>query len=164
MQPLTFSEAVKKLSAFNITQHQIYFIDLILLCEMAWADGKIQIAERDILYNYLNHHVESINRLAGCKVVDYREAKDFVCKFLDERPEPQLLETVREVIPAVRIDNKEVSEAEKTRLDILNACLDIAASSVTQYPYGLKERFTSEEKDYYHKIEKLLIGNRNERY
>ena len=131
---------------------------------MAWSDGKIQAAERDILFSYLNHHVDAINRLADCTVVDYREAKDFVCTFLDERPDPQLLETVREVITAVRIDNKDITVAEKTRLDILNACLDIAASSVTQYPYGLKERFTSEEKEYYHKIEKLLIGNRNDRY
>lgn len=164
MQPLTFSESVKKLSKFKITQHQIYFIDLVLLCEMAWADGKIQTAERDILFNYLRHHVESINRLAGCTIVEYREAKDFVSDYLDERPDPMLLETIREVIAAVRIDNKEPSVAEKTRLDILNACLDIAASSVTEYPYGLKERFTSEEKKYYHKIEKILIGNRTERY
>ncbi len=164
MQPLTFSEAVKKLSKFKITQHQIYFIDLVLLCEMAWADGKIQTAERKILFNYLSHHVESINRLAGCTIVEYREAKDFISDYLNERPGPMLLETIREVIAAVRIDNKEPSVAEKTRLDILNACLDIAASSVTEYPYGLKERFTSEEKEYYHKIEKILTGNRTERY
>lgn len=164
MRPLRFSEAVSRLSEFNISQHQVYLIDLVLLCEMAWADGKIQDAEVEILHSYLNHHVNSINRLAGCQVIDYSQAKEFVNSFLQERPDPQLLHTIREVIPAVRIDNRETSEAEKTRLDILNACLDIAASSVTKYPYGLKERFTAEEKNYYHTIEKILIGNRQDRF
>jgi hypothetical protein len=158
MEPLSFLEAVEKLSRFNIKQHNIYFIDLILLCEMAWAAGRIQSAERDILLHYLNHHVNSINRLAGCTIVKKKDAKDFACKFLDKRPDPQLCETIRAVMPAIRIDNKEPNQAERTRLDILNACLDIAASSVTEYPYGLRERFTEEEKDYYHHIEKILMG------
>jgi len=29
---------------------------------------------------------------------------------------------------------------------LLAACLDIASSSVTQYPYGLHDRFTPQEK------------------
>ena len=161
MQQISFTEGVRMLGRYGIRQHQIYFIDLILLCEMAWADGKIQQAEREILFCYLDHHVDSINRLAGTKILEYQEARDFISSFLNKRPDPELLATIREVIPAIRIENKEQQVVEQTRLDILNACLDIAASSVTHYPYGMKERFTTEEKDYYHKLTELLCNGRS---
>ncbi len=156
MQPLSFSDAAKKLARFGIRQEQVYLIDLVLLVEMAWADGKIQVAEKDILMDYLDRHVDSINRLAGCEILEYGDAREFITRFLDARPEQDLLDTIREVIPAIRIANKDFETAEQTRIDILNACLDIAASSVTTYPYGLKERFTTDEKAYYHRIAKLL--------
>lgn len=158
MEPISFSEGVKRLARIGIRQQQIYFIDLVLLCEMAWADGTIQQAERDLLFCYLDHHVDSINRLAGTRVLERREARDFIVPFLETRPDPLVLETIREVIPAIRINSKEAEVVEQTRLDILNACLDIAASSVTRYPYGLKERFTTEEKEYYHQLTRLLCG------
>jgi hypothetical protein len=156
MQPLSFTDAAKKLARFGIRQEQVYLIDLVLLVEMAWADGKIQVGEIDILLSYLDHHVDSINRLAGCEILKYGDAREFVARFLEARPEQELLDTIREVIPAIRIANKEFETAEQTRIDILNACLDIAASSVTTYPYGLKERFTADEKAYYHKLTELL--------
>jgi len=158
MQPLSFSDAVNLLAAHNIRQEQIYLIDLALLCEMAWADGKIQHGEKEILFHYLDHHVNSINRLAGCVILNSADARDFVERFLQNPPEPELLETIRRVIPAIRINNKASEIAEQIRLDILNACLDIAASSVTTYPYGLKERFTEQEKQYYHQIARILSG------
>ena len=161
MQPINFAEGVKILARYGIRHQQIYFIDLVLLCEMAWADGKIQKAEREILFSYLDHHVDSINRLAGTKILEYQEARDFISSFLDQRPPAELLATIREVIPAIRIENKEPQVVEQTRLDILNACLDIAASSVTHYPYGLKERFTTEKKDYYHKLTEVLCGGQD---
>ena len=159
MQLLSFSDAVKKLSHVGIKHNQIYLIDLVLLCEMAWADGSIQEGEREILFSYLNHHIDSINRLAGCKVLEHKEARELICSFIDTRPGQILLDPIQEVITAVRLDNIDGDAAERTCLDILNTCLDIAASSVTKYPYGLTERFTEEEKDYYHKMAKILMGN-----
>lgn len=161
MQPISFAEGAKMLGRYGIKQHQIYFIDLILLCEMAWADGKIQKAEHDILFCYLDHHVNSINRLAGTKILEYQDAREFISSFLNNRPDPELLSTIRQVIPAIRIENKEPQVVEQTRRDILNACLDIAASSVTHYPYGMKERFTTEEKEYYHKLTEILCSGRS---
>ena len=75
-------------------------------------------------------------------------------------PGKELLETIQEVIAPIRIDQINPANAERTCLGILNICLDIASSSVTQYPYGLTERFTQEEKDYYHKITAILTGGR----
>lgn len=157
MQALTFREAARKLAAIGIKQHQIYFIDLALLCEMAWADGQVQPGELDVLFSYLGHHVRSINRLAGCEVVTVQEAKEFLLRFINEKPKEDF-EVIREVITAIRITDKDPKVVENIRTDILDACLDIAASSVTQYPYGLSERFTYEEKAYYHKLTNLLQG------
>ncbi len=161
MHQLSFSEAVQKLARFDIKDQQIYLIDLVLLCEMAWADGTIQNAEREELFGYLNAHVDSINRLAGCPVINHRTAREFVGRFLHERPDPHLLAEIRELIPIVRLAGKKQNEADQIRMDILNGCLDIAASAVTKYPYGLAERFTAEEKEYYHKIEQLLCSTRH---
>jgi hypothetical protein len=156
MQQLSFTEAVQELARFDIRKQQIYLIDLVLLCEMAWADGTVQNAEREELFGYLNCHVDSINRLAGCAVLDHKTAREFVGRFLDSRPDPILLAEIRELIPVVRIAGKTQDEADQIRVDILNGCLDIAASAVTKYPYGLAERFTTEEKECYHMIERLL--------
>lgn len=156
MIQLTFQEAVRKLSRVGIKEHEIYLIDIIILCEMAWADGTVQEGEREILFMYLNHHIDSINRLAGCRVLEHKQAKDLIRSFLDTRPSRELIETIEEVIAPIRINQLTLAEVENACINILNACLDIASSSVTQYPYGPAERFTNEEKEYYHKIATIL--------
>ncbi|MFH0780599.1 MAG: hypothetical protein V2B20_01410 [Pseudomonadota bacterium] len=161
MPPLSFADAVEKLAKVGIHNHEIYLIDLILLCEMAWADGSVQESERELLFSYLNHHIDAINRLAGCRLLEHKEAKDLIRSFLDNRPDKALLDTIQQVIAPIRIDQIDAANAERTCLDILNTCLDIASSSVTKYPYGLTERFTQEEKEYYHKITAIITGKGN---
>jgi len=155
---LTFREAVLQLAAMGIKGSDVYLIDLVLLCEMSWADGMTQKAEREIINEYLCYHVNSINRLAGCIVLKCEEAQQFIGRFLDQEPDNATFEKIRELLPVLRLQNKGKSEAETIRMDILNACLDIAASSVTRYPYGSGERFTEEEKEYYHKLVEALTG------
>lgn len=157
MDSLNFADAVRKLSAIGIKHHQIYLIDLALLCEMAWSDGKIQDGELEILFSYLKYHVRSINRLAGCEVVTNEDAKAFLLRFIQNEARKDF-EVIREVLPAIRISNKDPQVVEDTKRDILNACLDIASSAVIKYPYGLSERFTNEEKEYYHKITQVLYA------
>lgn len=153
---ITFSDAVKRLAQFGIKEEQVYLIDLLLLIEMAWADGRIQEAEVDILVDYLKTHVKNINRLSGCKVVSEKSAIEFVQKYLKSRPDPLMLSEIERLVAEIRINNKPEQEAECNRMAVLNGCLDIAASAVTKYPYGLTERFTSEEKACYHKIQAML--------
>lgn len=153
---LTFTDALQRLRHHGISGHEVYFIDLVLLCEMSWADGISQDAEREIIYDYLYHHVDSINRLAGCKVLEYEEAQDFLSRYLDEPPTAEVCEEIRNLIQTVRLLNRDEDVADKIRFDILNACIDIAASSVTKYPYGACERFTIEEKEYYHQLVEIL--------
>ncbi len=153
---MTFTDALKRLRPYGISGHEVYFIDLVLLCEMSWADGMSQQAERDIIFDYLYHHVDSINRLAGCKVIEYSEAREFLNRHLEEPPKPELCEEIRNLIQILRLQNRDEMVAEQIRIDILNACIDIAASSVTKYPYGSSERFTKDEKEYYHKLVETL--------
>ncbi len=155
---LSFKDAVRRLAHFGIKDEQVYLIDLILLVEMAWADGRVQQAETDILFEYLRSHVRSINRLAGCTVITEESAIDFIRGLLQTRPDQELLDEIRRIIAAIRIKNKNPTEARSNRMAILNACLDIAASAVTKYPYGLTERFTTEEKEYYHKLQDILVS------
>jgi hypothetical protein len=154
----TFPDAVKRLAHFGIKEEQVYLIDLILLVGMAWADGRIQKAEVDILYEYLKTHVENINRLAGCRVLSEESAIDFIDGLLKDRPSQEMLNEIERIIADIRIGNKIRREAGCNRMAILNGCLDIAASAVATYPYDLTDRFTVEEKTYYHKIQEILGG------
>lgn len=153
---LSFSIALQKLARFGIKREQIYLIDLVPLVEMAWADGRVQKVEVDILFEYLKAHVKTINKHAGCIVLTEEDAIGFIKGMLHTRPNKDLVQEVCELITAVRLKNSDPSVAKETKKAILNGCLDIAASAVTRYPYGLTERFTLEEKEYFHKIQEIL--------
>lgn len=156
---MTFRDAAAGLSRFGITGELIYLIDLVLLAEIAWADGRIQDAEENILYDYIRKHVDCINRLACCQVINYETAKEFVEKLLKQKPDQAFLEKVKELIPTIRFNTSSTpEELNKIKYDILDSCLDIASSAVTRYPYGLRERFTDEEKKCYHKIVAIFTG------
>jgi hypothetical protein len=155
---VTFSDAVKRLAHFGIKEEQVYLIDLILLVGMAWADGRIQKAEVEILHEYLKTHVGNINKLAGCRVLSEESAIDFIDGLLKKRPSQEMLDEIERIIADIRIGNKIQTEAGGNRMAILNGCLDIAASAVAKYPYDLTDRFTAEEKTYYHKIQEILGG------
>ena len=155
---IRFRDAVDRLACFNITGEQIYLIDLIPLVEMAWADDRIQHSEVEILHQYLKDHVKTINRLAGCRVLSEEGAISFITDLLQSRPDKALVDEVVKIIADYRVDNRTTEEALETKTLILNGCLDIAASAVTKYPYGLTERFTEEEKLCYHRIQSILGG------
>lgn len=143
---LLYDEAIEELERFGITGAQIYLIDLIPLIEMIWADGKAQGAEISLLADYLKKHVDRINNLAGYPALDLEEAKAFVTKFLKHRPDPQLLAALRALIAPLRLQSSDPVACDQLKESLLAACLDIASSSVTQYPYGLHDRFTPQEK------------------
>lgn len=153
---MSFATAVEKLARFGIKQEQIYLIDLVPLIEMAWADGRIQRVEVEILYEYLKEHVKAINKLAGCVVLTEEEAIEFVGGMLHTRPKDEMVTEIAEIIAAVRLKKSDQSAAKEVKTTILNGCLDIAAGAVTRYPFGLTERFTKEEKECYHKIQEIL--------
>jgi hypothetical protein len=119
---------------------------------MIWADGKAQDAEVSILADYLKNHVKHINAMAGYEALSLETAKAFVTKFLEKRPDPQLLATLRSFIAPVRLTTSDPDKREKLKASLLAACLDIASSSVTDYPYGLNDRFNPDEKNCFFEI------------
>lgn len=143
---LTRQEAVDELKHHGITGAQIYLIDIIPLLEMIWADGKAQEGEIVILEDYLEKHVIHVNELAKCELLTLEEARSFVLQFLRERPDTELLKTLRFLVTPVRLSSSDVAENTALRESLLAACLDIASSAVIEYPYGLGERFNPAEK------------------
>jgi hypothetical protein len=156
---LSRKEAVKALQEFGITGEQVYLIDLIPLIEIMWADGQTQKGEVAVLENYIEKHVNHVNHLAGCQILSFQMARDFAEQFIKERPSPELMKTLRDFIKPVRMDNAAKEDNEQLRSSLLSACMDIASSSVTQYPYDFEERFNFEEKVCFFSILESLSGD-----
>ena len=149
---LTRQEAVEGLKCHGITGAQVYLIDVIPLIEMIWADGKAQAGEITILEDYLHNHVAHINKLARGEILTFDGARDFVLQFLRERPDPELLSTLRSLIAPVRLSSSDSAANTALRESLLAVCLDIASSSVIEYPYGLNELFNPAEKQCFFEI------------
>ena len=147
-----FTEALLELEQYDICDQDVYLIDLIPLIEIIWADGMTQSGELEILDQYLVQHVAHVNKLADCEILELSYARSFVKRFLNRRPDPKLLETLRGFIKRVRMNttSEEVNEAVKE--SILSACLNIAASSTREYPYGLTDRFELTERNCFFEI------------
>ncbi len=142
----TRRETIEKLRGYEIEGPLIYLIDIIPLIEMMWADGIAQDSEITIINDYLNQHVDRINRMAGVNILSIETARDFVSKFLRKRPDPELLRTLRSFISAVRLSTSDNAANKAVKNSLLAACLDIASSDATEYPYDLHERFDPAEK------------------
>ena len=139
-------KAIEDLNQFGITGTQVYLIDLIPLIEMIWADNTIQDGELKILEDHVKRHVDNVNTIAGCQVLTLSEAQSFIKRFLDQRPDPDLLKCLRELVHPVRLSSSDNETNKALKRSMLSACLDIAASSVTRYPYGIDDRFNPDEK------------------
>lgn len=119
-----------------------YFLELIPLIEMIWADGHNQPAELALLYKFTIEHMSRLDRDSGIPFATVDEANDFLDRFAHQRPSPLLLEKLRELAlqPATSTD---VSR----RRNILEYCMDIAAACTTRYPFGFRERIMESEKE-----------------
>jgi len=139
-------EILEQLESLGITGKNVYFIDYIPLIEMIWADGQPQQGEMDIFYEFLEKHVAHLNKMAGYSAFKLEEAVHFVSGFFNARPSPEMLKTLRKLAAHSGLfqeDSKKRAQFEKS---LLARCLDIGASCVTEYPYGLHERFNTDEK------------------
>jgi hypothetical protein len=139
-------EAIAALAAHNITGAQVYLIDLVPLIEMMWADGKVQSAEVELLENFATVHLKRINHAVGHEALTADSLDRFIKRFTEQRPDAQLLETIRALLPKVRLSSSDELGNQALRESLLAWCLDIAAASTTEYPYGMNERFCAAEK------------------
>jgi len=153
MLKMTKEDAIEQLAGYNIKGEYLYLVDIIPLIEMIWADGKAQEGEIKILTSFLKKLVKSINEDAGYEVISFDDAKEFTLQFLRKRPDQRLMSTLRTLVATI-INSRFTHE--RIKKSILAACLDIASSSVVEYPYGLDERFDITEKHCFYNILKSL--------
>lgn len=140
-------EALDFLASLGIEKEKIHLIDLVPLIEMIWADGKVQPGELVILKRWLHKHVEHINQMAGYKIIRLSDAMAFAQRFLIRQPKQGLLKKIRHCIGPVRMHTPGRAYDRKLLKNIIFACLDIASSSVREYPYEISGRFSQSEKN-----------------
>ena len=145
-------EILEQLQSFGITGKNVYFIDYIPLIEMMWADGQTQQEELDIFFLFLEKHVQHLNQMAGYDAFELQDAVEFVARFLKERPSPEILESLRNLAACSGLHLANQQQRTLFEKSLLARCLDIASSSVTEYPSGLQERFTAAEKHCFFEI------------
>lgn len=157
--PIDRTRALSILRRHGISGADVYLIDLVPLIEMVWADGKAQPSEVSIFEDFLRRHVTTLNRSVGHTMLTMEAARAFVRRFLTERPCPDLLRELRSLVAAVRLSGSDADHNEALRSSLLAACIDIAASSVIDYPYGYDERFDAGEKhSFFEILESLGAG------
>jgi hypothetical protein len=155
---LTRREALEELRRHGVEGADVYLMDIIPLIEMIWADGRAQPGEIDILEVFLQQHIARLNRMSGYKVLTMAQARRFVDRFLTSRPDPELMHTLRELVAPVRLTTSDENLRSQVRDSLLAACLDIAASAVLEYPYGIDERFNTQEKRCFFEILESFEG------
>lgn len=139
-------EALEELARLGIEGETVYLIDMIPLIEMIWADGQVQAGEITILDHWIRQQVQHLNQMAGYEMIGLADSIRFAKRFLSVRPDPDHLRKIRQCIGPVRLNTPGTNYGKKLLKRILSACMDIAASSVTEYPYGFRDRFNKSEK------------------
>jgi len=122
-------------------------LELMPLIEMVWADGLAADAELALLDSYIQDLTRRLE--ADQARVDVTHVEEFVLPFLKHRPQPEQLQTLRN-IGLQRMLQK--PDAAERRRRLLAACLDIGSAAVKQYPYPMGERFSSDEKKTFFEI------------
>ncbi len=145
-------EATEDLSMFGIKEPYTYLLDIIPLVEMIWADGDAHESELAILDDYLHKRVPQINEMAGYKVMTFEDARAFAHRFIKQRPRPEFLRRLRSLVGPLVLSSSDSHYEEPLLKSMFEACIDIAANAVRKYPYGLHDRFDSDEKRCFYEI------------
>jgi len=137
------------MAEFNLKPADFYFLDLIPVIEILWADDKNQPGELRILYQCLIEHIAHLDQSSGIHAISVNDANDFLDRFAHRKPSDHLLSQLRALST-----HSSQSLPEARRSSIFEYCLDIAAACTTQYPYELRHRIIDEEKKL---LQKLFI-------
>ena len=152
MRMTTREEAIQDLSLFGIKEPNAYLIDIIPLIEMIWADGEAHESELAILDEYLHKRVQQINEMAGYAAIDFQGAQAFAYQFIRQKPLPEFLRTLRSLVGPIIMSSSDSRYVEPLTKLMFEACIDIAANALRKYPYGLHDRFDSDEKRCFYEI------------
>ncbi len=128
-------------SQFSLKDSDFYFLDLIPLIKIIWADGKNQQSELKILYKFVIEHIAYLDQQAGLRVINSEQANDFLDRFAHQKPSDELLNELQAIYVMYLETN-----AHPRQQTIMEYCLDIAAACASQYPYEMHERIMQDEK------------------
>jgi hypothetical protein len=157
---LSRADAVAQLNGHGIEDKEIYLIDIIPLIEMIWADGCAQESEIAVLEGFIRVHVDHLNQVAGYELLTLDAAHAFMNRFLDERPDPDLMRTLRSLISIVRLSNSSEAVNDALRKSLLAACLDIATVPCGERDLEAEMPFDPQEKRCFFEILETLEGVR----
>ncbi|MCP3851174.1 MAG: hypothetical protein GY694_13185 [Gammaproteobacteria bacterium] len=131
----------------GLDEYEIYLIDLFPLIEMIWTDGEAQQCETTLATKFcLNRIAELNNQSEGESPLSIEQANTFLDKYLSNKPDPELLKTIRSYIKPIHLSHSEPETNNERRQQILDYCIDIAAAAVHKYPYDMHDRFIKDEK------------------
>ncbi len=119
---------------FDLNDSDFYFLDLIPLIEMIWADGINQEGELKLLYNFVIEHVAMLDHS-----ISVADANSFLDRFAHKKPDTRL---IKELMRLFLNKNGNVQKHQT----ILEYCMDIAAACTTQYPFEMQQRVMQKEK------------------
>ncbi len=139
-QPDTFEHLKKE---FNLKDSDFFFLDLIPLIAMIWADGMNQEGELKILYKFIIEHIANLDQVTESPVISIEDANNFLDRFAHRQPDPRLLDELMQLF---------LSKNQQNRQTIFDYCLDIAAACTTHYPFGPQERVIKNEKSLLEKL------------
>ena len=63
---------------FSLKDADFYFLDLIPLIKVIWADGRNQKGELKILYKFVTEHISYLDQQAGLQFVTIEQANDSI--------------------------------------------------------------------------------------
>lgn len=129
---------------FGLPRESIFFLHLVPLIEVLWADGKSQKAEQALVYEYSMTLQRAWAREAGSEVISDQALHDFFTRFLLRNENADTLRELRQLLLAMPVCAD--GAPELSMQTVLDYCMDIAASAVTHYPYGLHDRVNVAEK------------------
>lgn len=132
---------------YDLDPLDIYLLPLIPLIEVIWADGRAQQAEVDLLLDFTRRWLNLLKSDAdGETIVDVAHTQRFLERFLRQRPSQELLGRLRELALDLLASNSNQQQVIERSRSILEYCIDIAAATVQNYPYGPRERVMDDEK------------------
>ncbi len=124
---------------FDLQEADFFFLDLIPVINMIWADGQNQQGELRLLYQFVIDHIAQMDQHINDLSISVEDANSFLDRFAHRRPNPHLLKALTELFH----DHNHPSSKYEA---IMEQCLDIAAACTTHYPYELRERVIEQEK------------------
>lgn len=132
-------EVLNELQKYGIQDEQVYLIDFVPLIEMIWADDMIREEGTELLNELVGKYVDRINRLSGDTLINLKTAKAFVSKFLRQRPDPELLISLRSLISPSRFLSLDPAIGDAVQDSLLSANMDFSASGEDEILYALEE-------------------------